>query len=196
MKTKTVLLVALTVVLLLAPRAVRSQPAVALSNIGLKLDLGAGSERLAGALNLEPAGALALHLGYGVSQPVTLWLGLQVSKHVQEELPELQSGMTGVELNLQYKLRPFQRFRPYGKVGLGGFILETEATQITLTGGGVVWALGVEYRLAKFLSLGGEFYWKDFDFDRRRLGHESDFEKLEDPLPGDSRGFMLHLTLQ
>ncbi len=195
MKTGTVLRAAIAVAMLLMQAAARSQPAAPLSNIGLKLDVGAGSERLANAQNLEPAGALALHLGYGVSQQVTLWLGLQVSNHEHEELPELESSVAGAELNLQYKLRPYQRFRPYGKVGLGGFVQEIEAAQTTLSGGGVVWALGAEYRLVRFLTVAGEFYWKDFDFERRRLGRENDFEELEDPIPGNSRGFMLHLIL-
>lgn len=195
MKSKIVVWAALTAAILLAQTAAQSQPAAALSNVGLKLDIGAGSERLAGGQNLQPAGALALHLGYGVSQTVTLWLGFQVSNHRHETVPELESGIAGVELNLQYKLRPYQRFRPYGKVGLAGFMQETEATQTTLNGGGVVWALGAEYRLVRFLSVSGEFYWKDFDFERRRQGRENDFEELQDPIPGNSRGFMLHLIV-
>ncbi|MCK6562213.1 outer membrane beta-barrel protein [candidate division KSB1 bacterium] len=195
MKTGTVLCAAFAAAMLLTQAAAHSQPAPALSNLGLQVDIGAGSERLASAQNLEPAGALALHLGYGVSQQVTLWLGLQVSNHEHEELPELESSVAGAELNLQYKLRPYQRFRPYGKVGFGGFVQEIAATQTMLSGGGVVWALGAEYHLVKFLAVSGEFYWKDFDFERRRLGREGDFEELEDPIPGNSRGFMLHLIL-
>jgi len=195
MKTKTVLHAALAAAMLLAQNTVRSQPAAGLSNIGLKLDVGAGSARLASAQPLESGGALALHLGYGVSQQVTLWLGMHLSNHQHQAQPEVESGMAGVELNLQYKLRPYRTFRPYGKVGLGGFMQVTDATQTTLTGGGVVWALGAEYHLVRFLSVGGEFYWKDFDFERRRVGHDNDFIDLDDPIPGNSRGFMLHLIL-
>lgn len=172
-----------------------AQPARQNSNLGLKLNVGVGNQRLTSGQNLEKGDAAALHLGYGVSQNVTLWLGLQGSAHKHSDNANLESNVGGLELNLQYKLRPYEKFRPYGKVGLGGFVQETEATQTTLTGGGIVWAVGADYRLFRFLSIGGEFFWKDFDYERLRLGENNEFTDLNDPIRGNSNGFMLNIII-
>lgn len=177
------------------PLTSSAQPARQNSNLGLKLNVGVGSQRLTSSQNLETGDAAALHLGYGVSQNVTLWLGLQGSAHKHNDNANLESNVGGLELNLQYKLRPYEKFRPYGKVGLGGFVQETEATQTTLTGGGIVWAVGADYRLFRFLSIGGEFFWKDFDYERLRLGENNEFTDLNDPIRGNSNGFMLNIII-
>lgn len=167
-----------------------------ISNVGLKLNLGLGSQDFAASQDLEQGGAASLSLGYGVSQRVALWLGVSGSSHAHETNKALESGLASLELSVQYKLRPGKKLQPYGKVGLGGFILHTEQTQVTLSGGGVTWGVGAEYRLVRFLSVGAEFFWKDFDYTRQRLGEDSDFEELPHPLQGNSRGFMLNFTLQ
>lgn len=177
------------------PLTSSAQPARQNSNLGLKLNIGLGNQRLTSGQNLEKGDAAAVHLGYGVSQNVTLWLGLQGSAHKHSDNASLESNVGGLELNLQYKLRPYEKFRPYGKVGLGGFVRETEATQTTLTGGGIVWAVGADYRLLRFLSIGGEFFWKDFDYERRRVGKNNEFTDLENPIRGNSNGFMLNLII-
>lgn len=172
-----------------------AQPARQNSNLGLKLSIGVGSQRLTSGQNLETGDVAALHLGYGVSQNVTLWLGLQGGAHKHSDNANLESNVGGLELNLQYKLRPYEKFRPYGKVGLGGFVQETETTQTTLTGGGIVWAVGADYRLLKFLSVGGEFFWKDFDYERLRVGKDNKFTDLDNPIRGNSNGFMLNIII-
>ncbi|MDZ7290958.1 MAG: porin family protein [candidate division KSB1 bacterium] len=166
------------------------------SNIGLKLNLGFGTQDVPASQNLEKGDAVALRLGYGVSQRVTLWLGADLSRHQHELNPTLESDLVGFEFGLQYKLQPFQKLRPYGKIGLGTFFLGTEATDTVLNGGGVTWALGAEYRLMRFFSIGAEFFWKDFDYTRYRIGKDNDFVKIENPILGNTKGFMLNFTIQ
>lgn len=181
--------------LLAQPLTTGAQPATENTNIGLKLNLSLGSQNQTSAQHLETGEAAGLHLGYGVSQNVTLWLGMQLSSHKHENDPSLESNVGDLEINLQYKLRPYQKFRPYGKVGVGGFVQGTESTQTTLTGGGIVWAVGADYRLLRFLSVGGEFFWKDVDYERRRLGDDNKFTDLENPIRGNSSGFLLNFII-
>lgn len=167
------------------------------SNIGLKLNLGLGSQDVAKDRNLEKGEAASLSLGYGVSQHLTLWLGADVSKHQQELDPSRENDLVGIQLGMQYKFRPHEKFRPYGKLGLGTNFLGTEdGLSTVLNGGGVNWALGAEYRLARFLSVGAEVFWKDFDYTKQRIGDEdNDFTDLPDPLTGNTKGIMINFTL-
>ena len=164
------------------------------SNVGLKLNLGLGPQNFTAAQELEEGGAASLSLGYGVSQRVTLWLGAQSGEFQQTPDPLQKSDWVGLGLDVQYKFRPGQRFRPYGKVGLGAAFLGEDKSNVMLSGGGVAWALGAEYRLTRFLSVGGEFYWKDFEYTQQRIGDEN-FTDLPRALEGDTRGFMLNFTL-
>ncbi|MGH7598487.1 MAG: outer membrane beta-barrel protein [bacterium] len=163
------------------------------SNIGLKLNLSLGSQDVPASQNLEKGDWAALSLGYGVSQRVTIWLGAEASKHTHELDPKVESDFVGIALGVQYKLRPHQKLRPYGKFGLGTFFLGSQGT--VLNGGGVTWGLGAEYRLARFLSVGAEFFWKDFDYTKRQIGKDNDFEDIESPILGNTRGFMLNFTI-
>lgn len=167
------------------------------SNIGLKLSLGLGSQNVAKDRNLEKGGAASLSLGYGVSQRVTLWLGADVSKHEQKLNPDRENDLVGINLGMQYKFRPHEKFRPYGKLALGTNFLGTEdGLSTVLNGGGVNWALGAEYRLARFLSVGAEVFWKDFDYTKQRIGDDkNDFTDLPDPLTGNTKGVMINFTL-
>lgn len=160
------------------------------------MNLGLGSQDFTAAQDLEQGNAASLSLGYGVSQRVSLWLGFSGSSHDRETDQELESRLASLELGVQYKLRPGKKLQPYGKLGLAGFFLETEKTQTTLAGGGVTWGVGAEYRLVRFLSVGAEFFWKDFDYDHQRVGDNGEFYELARPVQGNSRGFMLHFTLQ
>jgi len=164
------------------------------SNIGLNLNLGLGSQDFTTAQDLEAGGSAALSLGYGVSQRVTLWLGAQGGTFQNEKIATQQSDWLGVELDAQYKLQPGKRLRPYGKVGLGTFFLVQDENSMVLNGGGVTWALGAEYRLVRFLSVGAELYWKDFDYTRRSL-HEEEFQDLPAAVQGNTHGFMVNFTL-
>lgn len=167
------------------------------SNIGLKLNLGLGSQDVAKDRNLEKGEAASLSLGYGVSQHITLWLGADVSKHQQKLDPTRENDLVGIQLGMQYKFRPYEKFRPYGKLGLGTNFLGTEdGLGTVLNGGGVNWALGAEYRLARFLSVGAEVFWKDFDYTKQRIGDDkNDFTDLPDPLTGNTKGIMINFTL-
>jgi hypothetical protein len=165
------------------------------SNIGLKLNLGLGSQDVSSSQNLEKGDAASLSLGYGVSQRVTLWLGVNSGKHPHELNPPLESHFVGLEINLQYKLRPNKKLRPYGAIGIGTFFLGDQETDVVQNGGGVTWALGAEYWLVRFLSIGAEFFWKDFDYTQQRVGEKSDFTKMERPISGDTNGFMIKFTL-
>ncbi len=196
MKSKTILFIATLAILSL--RAV--MPATAddkNSNIGLKLNLGLGSQDVPSSLNLENGGAVSLSLGYGVSQRVTLWLGMNGGTHNHKDDRTVESKIVGVELGVQYKLRPHQKFRPYGKLNLGTYFLGTaDGKGTVLNGGGVAWALGAEYRLARFFSIGAEFFWKDFDYTKQGTdGADGDFTDLPDPITGNTRGIMINFTL-
>jgi opacity protein-like surface antigen len=194
MKSKLILMMATLAALCLS----LAMPAAAddkNSNIGLKLNLGLGSQDVPQSQNLEKGDLASLSLGYGVSQRVTIWLGADVSKHAHELDPKLESDLVGIELGVQYKLRPHQKFRPYGKFGLGVFALGTEATDTVLSGGGVTWGPGAEYRLVRFLSVGAEFFWKDFDYAQQRVGKDNEFQKLERPILGNTKGFMLNFII-
>ncbi len=163
------------------------------SNVGLKLNLGLGSQHFTQAQELEEDGAAALSLGYGVSQRVTLWLGAQAGEFQHVGNQQFTSDWVGLQFDVQYKLQPGQKFRPYGKIGLGTAFLGDNQSEIVLNGDGVTWALGAEYRLARFLSVGAEFYWKDFEYRQQQVG--DDFQDLPRALEGDTRGFMLNFTL-
>ena len=173
------------------------------SNIGLKLNLGLGSQDFPVEQDLEAGGAASLSLGYGVSQRVTLWLGAQSGSFKHEQREALHSDFVGLDLGLQYKLRPGERLRPYGKVGVGAYFLGTNYNGTgldafrpgeVLSGGGVAWALGAEYRLTRFFTLGAEFYWKDFDYTQKRVG-DGEFVNMPEAVPGNTRGFMLNFIL-
>jgi opacity protein-like surface antigen len=164
------------------------------SNIGLKFNLGLGTQDFTAAQELQEGGAGSLSLGYGVSQHVTIWLAAQTGEFQQTDSSQFTSDWVGLEFDVQYKFRPEQKFRPYGKVGLGMAFLGDKETDILFSGGGVTWALGAEYRLTRFLTVGGEFYWKDFEYQQQRIG-DNDFTDLPSALEGDTRGFMLNFTL-
>lgn len=167
------------------------------SNIGLKLNLGLGSQDVPAEQKLESGGAAALSLGYGVSQRVTLWLGMNGSNHVHELDKNRESKIVGVELGVQYKFRPYEKFRPYGKLGLGTYFYGVEdGAGTVLNGGGVNWALGAEYRLVKFFSIGAEVFWKDFDYTKQgKEGADGDFTDLPEPITGNTKGIMINLSL-
>jgi opacity protein-like surface antigen len=167
------------------------------SNIGLKLNLGLGSQDVPSSLDLENGEAVSLSLGYGVSQRVTLWLGMNGSNHVHELDKDRESKIVGVELGMQYKFRPHEKFRPYGKLGIGTYFLSREdGTGTILNGGGVAWALGAEYRLTSFFSVGAEFFWKDFDYTKQGTdGADGDFTDLPDPITGNTKGILINFTL-
>lgn len=166
------------------------------SNVGLKLNLGLGSRKAASPEELERGDVASLSAGYGVSQFVTIWLGANVSKHPHEMNPEDESKVVGVELSVQYKFRPKEKLRPYGTIGLATIFLGSEGKKV-LNGGGIVWALGAEYRLARFLSVGAEFFWKDLRYTKQgEDGVKGDFIKLERPIDGDLRGVLINFTLQ
>ena len=167
------------------------------SNIGLKLNLGLGSQDVPSSLDLENGGAASLSLGYGVSQSVTLWLGMNGSNHIHELDKDRESKIVGVELGAQYKFRRHEKFRPYGKLNLGTYFFGTEdGTGRVLNGGGVAWALGAEYRLTSFFSVGAEFFWKDFDYTRQSFeGTDGDYTDLPDPITGNTKGLMINFTL-
>jgi len=165
------------------------------SNVGLKLNLGLGSKDVPAEQKLERGEAASLSLGYGVSQHVTLWLGAEVSGHKHEMIDSLENSIVGVELGVQYKFRPHQKFRPYGKLGFGTYFLGAEGVN-ALNGGGVNWAVGAEYRLWRFLSVGAELFWKDYDYTQQAVDNElKDFKNLEEPIPGNTRGLMINFTL-
>lgn len=192
MKSKLILMIATLATMCLSI----ASPAAAdgkNSNIGLKLNLGLGSQDVPQSQNLEKGDLASLSLGYGVSQRVTIWMGAEVSKHTHELDSKLESDLVGIELGVQYKLRPNQKFRPYGKFGLGMFFLGSEGT--VLNGGGVTWGLGAECRLARLISVGAEFFWKDFDYTKLQIGKDNDFEKLENPILGNTKGFILNFTI-
>jgi hypothetical protein len=193
MKSKTigtVLLPALACLIAAMPVTAQSTKDPQNSNIGLKLNLGLGSQDVPSSLNLENGGAVSLSLGYGVSQRVTLWLGMNGSNHLHEEDRTVESKVVGVELGMQYKLRPYQKLRPYGKLSLGTYFLgKADGTGTVLNGGGVAWALGAEYRLTRFFSIGAEFFWKDFDYTQQGTdGVDGDFTDLPDPITGNTKG--------
>jgi hypothetical protein len=167
------------------------------SNIGLKLNLGLGAQDVPASQNLENGGAVSLSLGYGVSQRVTLWLGMNGSEHVHELDKDRASKIVGVELGMQYKFRPHEKFRPFGKLGLGTYFYGVEdGAGTVLNGGGVNWALGAEYRLTKFFSIGAEIFWKDFDYTKQgKEGADGDFTDLPEPITGNTKGLMLNFTL-
>jgi len=190
----------LTLAALIAMGVGAARPALAddkNSNIGLKLKLGLGSQDVAKDRDLEKGDAASLSLGYGVSQRVTLWLGAEVSKHANELDASIKSDFVGLELGMQYKFRPHEKFRPYGKLGVGTYFLGLDdGSGVLLNGGGVNWALGAEYHLARFLSVGAELFWKDFDYTQQRVGgDENDFTDLPDTLTGNTRGIMINFTL-
>ena len=178
-----------------APGMAQDQAQPKHSNIGLKLNLGLGSQDFTRSQDWEKGEAASLSLGYGVSQQVTFWLGVQGSSHVHEQNPNLKGDLVGVELALQYKLRPYERLRPYGKIGLGGFLLGTEATDTVLNGNGITWAVGAEHRLTRFFTIGLELFWKDFDYTKIKVGNNGDFTDLDRPQQGNTRGLMLNFTL-
>ncbi|MGH7492805.1 MAG: outer membrane beta-barrel protein [bacterium] len=197
MKTTAKLVAAASVLVLICAfesTMAQDKPEPKNSNIGLKLNLGLGSQDFTAAQELEEDGAASLNLGYGVSQRVTLWLGAQSGEFQHTNDAQFTSHWVGLEFDVQYKFRPEQKFRPYGKIGLGTAFLGNKETDIVLNGGGVTWALGAEYRLTRFLSVGGEFYWKDFEYRQQQVG-EDDFKDLPSALEGDTRGFMLNFTL-
>lgn len=193
-------MIILTVAALLALGMSAAKPALAddkNSNIGLKLNLGLGSQDVAQERNLEKGDAASLSLGYGVSQRITLWLGADASKHKNELNSNVESDFVGLELGMQYKFRPHEKFRPYGKFGLGAYFLGLDdGSSVMLSGGGVNWALGAEYRLTSFFSVGAEVFWKDFDYTQQRVGDKkNDFTDLPNPITGNTKGIMINLTL-
>jgi hypothetical protein len=162
----------------------------------LKLNLGLVYQDVPAEQKLENGGAVSLCLGYGVSQRVTFWLGMNGSNHVHELDKDRESKIVGVELGMQYKFRPHEKFRPYGKLGLGTYFYGLQDGEGTvLNGGGVAWALGAEYRLARFFSIGAEVFWKDFDYTQQAKEVDGDYTDLPEPITGNTKGIMINFTL-
>jgi opacity protein-like surface antigen len=127
--------------------------------LSLALRLNAGEFRATdAATNAEVSdvgGGLALTFGYDFN-PV---FGLQLEfggNGYSSLAPGLDAGIGSLALMMQYRFLPGHFARPYLRAGLGGYTLEfkDEFGDVTASGGGVPLGAGVEFVVARHVSLG------------------------------------------
>ncbi len=173
-------------------------PSTPFSHKGFKAAIGVGNFEATSELDLDQGEAGALHLGYGFSDNVTLWLTALGVEHPHLSSSSTISEFGGLELNLQYKFRPTSKLQPYGKIGLGGYGLKRQNAQNTTVGGGVNVALGADFFFSKHVGIGAELNFKgiQYESEHRRVGDTDVFQDLPEKLDGDATGFMVTLTLQ
>jgi opacity protein-like surface antigen len=102
-------------------------------------------------------GGLSLTLGYDFN-PV-FGLQLELSGNGYSSLaPGLDAGIGSAAILMQYRFLPGHFARPYLRAGLGGYTLEFSDAHgdVTASGGGVPLGAGVEFTVARHVSLGIE----------------------------------------
>jgi opacity protein-like surface antigen len=117
---------------------------------------------------------------------IAVWFGLM----------SVLATIPGLELSMQYKLRPNSRLQPYGKIGVGVYGLEDLNTKVEKIGGGYNFALGVDYFFSRHFGLGAELMFKSLNYTRERVGHKNEFKDLPNSIDGDAVGYMVTLTVQ
>ena len=168
------------------------------SHRGIKFSLASGNLEMTTERQLRDGEGGMLSLGYGFTDRFTLWLTLVGSEH---EPNSLSSGLTdfgGVEVNLQQKFNPNSRWQPYGKVGAGLYGLGEENSHVTLIGGGINLAIGLDFFFAKHFGVGAELMVKKLDYFSEHVETDAG-EVITDIYPdlnGDTAGFMLTFTIQ
>lgn len=143
----------------LASAGARAQDQPSDQGLNLALRLSAGEFRATDAGSNEKVsdvgGGLALTLGYDFN-PV-FGLQMELSGNGYSSLaPGLDAGIGSLALLMQYRFLPGHFARPYLRAGLGGYTLEFSDAlgNVTASGGGVPLGAGVEFAIARHVSLG------------------------------------------
>ncbi|MCI0452050.1 MAG: porin family protein [Candidatus Latescibacteria bacterium] len=143
----------------LACTGARAQDHPSDQGLNLALRLSAGEFRATDAGSNEKVsdvgGGLALTLGYDFN-PV-FGLKMELSGNGYSSLaPGLDAGIGSLSLLMQYRFLPDHFARPYLRAGLGGYTLEFSDAlgNVTASGGGVPLGAGVEFGIARHVSLG------------------------------------------
>ncbi len=168
------------------------------SHTGLKAAISTVSTEMISERNLNEGEGGALSLGYGFSQRFTLWATVLGSEHRSTIGDNEIMNFGGAELSLQHKFEIKSRFQPFGKVGVGVYVLEEDQTEESLIGTGITLSLGADYFFSRHFGIGAEFAWKKLDFFKRSI-QEADGEHIIDVSPslnGDTAAFLLTLTVQ
>lgn len=198
MLNKLMCTIALTAAICACGYSQEIDPAARFSHRGLKFNLGSGGFEMTPERQLNDGEGGMLSLGYGFANRFTLWLTLVGSEHLTNSLDSRITNFGGVEINLQHKLNPHSRWQPYGKVGAGLYGLEEEHSNISLIGGGINLALGLDFFFAKHFGVGAELMLKKLDYfsERQKTNAGDVITDIHPDLNGDTVGFMLTFTIQ
>ncbi len=194
-------LMSLVLVLLANIAIVYSQeaaPSARFSHRGIKFSLASGNFEMTSERQLNEGEGGMLSLGYGFTDRFTLWGTLVGSEHESNSLNSVVTNFGGVEINLQHKFNPNSRWQPYGKVGAGLYGLEEDNSNITLIGGGINLAIGLDFFFAKHFGVGAELMVKKLDYFSEHVETETGevITEIYPDLNGDTAGFMLTFTIQ
>lgn len=166
---------------------------------GIKGSFALGGISSTETASLDEGSYVALRLGYGFNDRVSLWASLAGSEQEwgkDSTRKDKDAATGGLELGVQYTIPTASRVQPYGRVGLGIYSLEDTKSHDAWTGGGLNFAVGADYFFSKHWGVGAEMAYRGFDYTQGRIGKDGDFEDLDTPIDGDATSFALTLTVQ
>lgn len=166
---------------------------------GIKGAIGCGTIEPADEQQLDAGDAGFLAIGYGVDSSVTLWLTAVGSEHLPSFDPDRLAGradLGGLEFSLQYSVAPKSRLRPFGRIGVGAYSVESRSSHDAMAGRGIRVGLGADYFLSHHCAVGVEWFGRNAHYFRERLGEHGQFRDLPWNIDADAGGILVSLTLQ
>jgi hypothetical protein len=172
MKNAIITIVALASTLFFANARAQDHPSD--QGLSLALRLNAGEFRATDASTngnvSDVGGGLSLTLGYDFN--AVFGLQLELSGNGYSSLaPGLDAGIGSLAILMQYRFLPGHFARPYLRAGLGGYTLgfNDPYGEATASGGGVPIGAGVEFVVARHVSLGVDVTYHIISYDEVTL---------------------------
>ncbi len=165
------------------------------SHKGFKAALAFGGAEIPSQSNLKEGQAVNVHLGYGFSNHSSLWLSLVGTEFTDKITNDVSNKFSALELSYAYKVRSNSRLQPYGRIGVGIYVLETVSINTRLHGGGFLFGVGADYFLTRHIGLGVELMFKDIEY-LEIEGAGGNTVAINPHLNRDARALMFAVTIQ
>jgi hypothetical protein len=181
-----------------AQDTVKVEGANRFSHKGVKAMIGSANNEIIAERYLEQGEGGVLGVGYGFSNSFTLWVQFTGSEHQHVRAIDDITEFGGGEINLQYKFDTRSRLQPYGKLGFGGYQLKAQTSEVSLLGGGINLAFGLDFFFSRHFGVGVELAYKkiDYYFENTETEEARIIRDLFPNLNGDTFTFGLTLTVQ
>ena len=122
---------------------------------------------------VESGGGLGLHLGYGFSEAVSVFLRVDVASIRSEDLAD-DYAMAHADIGARFSFgQPTSQFRPFLQLALSGRAISWDTGpqgDLQARGGGVSAGAGLEYFVSPTLAIEGGLHLSHGDFSEGRLG--------------------------